>query len=148
MQINQGIAYPSNYDVPHAVNGVFSYRFSRRVNLSTTTTYQKGRPITYPLSIYYVNDIPVVNYSNRNEFRIPDYFRVDVSIAVEGNLKRRKLFHSSWVFGVYNITGRNNPLSIYFKLDEGVIKGYKYSIIGSPIFTATWVFKLGNYAAD
>lgn len=148
MQINQGIAYPSNYDVPHAVNGVFSYRFSRRINLSTTTTYQKGRPITYPLSVYYVNNVPIVNYSNRNEFRIPDYFRVDISLAVEGNLKRRKLFHSSWVFGIYNVTGRNNPLSIYFKLEDGSIKGYKYSIIGTPIFTATWVFKLGNYAAD
>lgn len=148
MQINNGIAYPSNYDIPHAVNSVFNYRFSRRINLSATATYQKGRPITYPLSIYYINDIPVVNYSSRNEFRIPDYFRLDFSVAVEGNLKRHKLFHSSWVFGVYNATGRNNPLSIYFKLDEGKIKGYKYSVIGTPIVTATWVFKLGNYATD
>lgn len=147
-KINNGIAYPTNYDIPHAVNGVFNYRFSRRINLSTTTTYQKGRPITYPLSIYYINDIPVVNYSKRNEFRIPDYFRIDFSVAVEGNLKRHKLFHSSWVFGVYNATGRKNPLSIYFKLDEGKIKGYKYSVIGTPIITATWVFKLGNYATD
>lgn len=148
MQINQGIAFPSNYDIPHAVNGVFNYRFSRRFNFSTTATYQTGRPITYPLSIYYINDFPIINYSNRNEFRIPDYFRVDLSIAVEGNLKKNKLFHSSWVFGIYNLTGRKNPLSIYFKFDEGKIKGYKYSVIGTPIFTATWVFKLGNYAAD
>lgn len=41
MQINQGIAYPSNYDIPHAVNGVFNYRISRRLNLSTTATYQQ-----------------------------------------------------------------------------------------------------------
>jgi hypothetical protein len=148
MKINDGIAYPSNYDVPHVINGVFNYRFNRRFNLSSTATYQTGRPITYPLAIYYSNNIPVVDYSARNEFRIPDYFRIDLSLAVEGNLKRNKLFHSSWVFGVYNLTGRKNPLSIYFKLDEGRIKGYKYSIIGTPIFTATWVFKLGNYATD
>lgn len=148
MQINQGIAYPSNYDIPHAVNGVFNYRLSRRLNLSTIATYQQGRPITYPLSVYYVNDIPVIDYSTRNEFRVPDYFRLDFSLALEGNLKRKKMFHSSWVFGVYNATGRKNPLSIYFKQEDGKIKGYKYSIIGTPIFTATWVFKLGNYAAD
>ncbi len=148
MKINNGIPYPSNYDVPHVINGVFNYRFNRRFNLSSTATYQTGRPITYPLAIYYSNNIPVVDYSARNEFRIPDYFRIDLSLAVEGNLKRNKLFHSSWVFGVYNLTGRKNPLSIYFKLDEGRIKGYKYSIIGTPIFTATWVFKLGNYATD
>ncbi len=147
-QINNGVVFPSNYDIPHAVNSVFNYRLSRRFNVSTTATYQTGRPITYPLSIYYINNVPVVNYSSRNEFRIPDYFRLDISVAIEGNLKRNKLFHSSWVLGLYNLTGRNNPLSIYFKLEEGKIKGYKYAVIGSPIFTATWVFKLGNYAAN
>ena len=147
-KINNGVVYPSNYDIPHAINSVFNLRLSRRLNVSTTATYQTGRPITYPLSIYYINNIPVINYSSRNEFRIPDYFRLDLSVAIEGNLKRNKLFHSSWVFGIYNLTGRNNPLSIYFKLENGKIKGYKYAVIGSPIFTATWVFKLGNYAAN
>jgi hypothetical protein len=148
LKINKGLTYPSNYDVPHAVNGVFNYRINRRLNVSSAATYQTGRPITYPLAMYYVNDIPVVNYSSRNIYRVPDYIRVDLSLAVEGNLKRNKLFHSSWVFGVYNLTGRKNPLSIYFKMEDGKIKGYKYSIIGTPIFTATWVFKLGNYAAE
>lgn len=147
-KINHGKAYPSNYDIPHVVNCVVNYRFSRRFNLSTAATYQQGRPITYPLSVYYVNSLPVIEYSSRNEFRIPDYFRLDMSLAVEGNLKKRKLFHSSWVFGVYNVTGRKNPLSIFFKSENGKLNGYKYSIIGTPVFTATWVFKLGNYAAE
>lgn len=148
MKINEGDIYASNYDIPHSLNVVANYRFSRRFNFSTTTTYQKGRPVTYPLSVYYIDGIPVIEYSKRNEFRIPDYFRVDVSLAVEGNLKKKKLFHSSWMFGVYNATGRKNPLSIYFKSEDGKIKGYKYSIIGVPVFTVTWLFKLGNYASD
>lgn len=147
-KINQGISYPSNYDIPHVLNLVANYRFSRRVNISSTATYQKGRPVTYPISVYYIDGMPVIEYSQRNEFRIPDYFRIDFSLSLEGNLKRKKLFHSSWVFGVYNATGRKNPLSIFFKTEDGKIKGYKYSIIGTPVFTATWVFKLGNYAAD
>ena len=147
-KINQGIAYPSNYDIPNVLNVVANYRFSRRINLSATTTYQQGRPVTYPISVYYIDEMPVIEYSQRNEFRIPDYFRVDISLSLEGNLKRKKLFHSSWVFGVYNATGRKNPLSIFFKTENGIIKGDKYSIIGTPILTATWVFKLGNYAAD
>jgi hypothetical protein len=148
MKINDGDPYPSNYDIPHVLNFVANYRFSRRANFSTTATYQQGRPITYPMSIYYIDGIPIIDYSKRNEFRIPDYFRIDVSLAIEGNLKREKLFHSSWVIGVYNATGRKNPLSIYFKSEDGKLKGYKYSVIGAPIFTVTWVFKLGNYAAD
>jgi hypothetical protein len=148
MKINEGYPYASNYDIPNVVNVVGNYRFSRRFNLSTTITYQQGRPITYPLSVYYLEGLPAIDYSRRNEYRIPDYFRVDLSLSVEGNLKKKKLFHSSWNFGVYNLTGRNNPHSIYFKSENGKIKGYKYSIVGVPLFTATWIFKLGNYAAD
>jgi len=148
MRINQGEPFPSNYDIPHVLNIVANYRFSRRLNISSSTTYQQGRPITYPISVYYVNGVPIIDYSKRNEFRIPDYFRMDLSLSIEGNLKRKKMFHSSWVLGVYNLTGRKNPFSIYFKTEDGRIKGYKYSIIGTPILTATWVFKLGNYAAD
>lgn len=146
--INSGIEYPSNFDIPHVVNMVANYRFTRRFVLSSTITYQKGRPITFPKSIYYVDGVQVIDYSERNEFRIPDYFRIDMSLNVEGNLKKDKLVHSSWVFGVYNLTGRRNPYSIFFKSEDGKIKGYKYSVIGVPIFTVTWVFKLGNYSSE
>jgi hypothetical protein len=86
-----------------------------------------------------------VRYSDRNEFRVPYYFRTDVSLTLEGNLKKNKPFHSSWSFNVYNLTGRNNPYSIYFQSNKGRIDGYKYSVIGVPIFTVAWNIKLGNY---
>jgi hypothetical protein len=146
-KINTGLAFPSNYDIPHVVNLVSNYRFSRRFNIATTVTYQTGRPITYPLSVYYAEGMPVIDYSSRNQFRIPHYLRMDISLAFEGNLKKEKLFHSSWMLGIYNLTGRKNPLSIYFKSENGRIKGYKYSIIGTPIMTLTWLIKLGNYAS-
>jgi hypothetical protein len=41
-----------------------------------------------------------------------------------------------------------NPYSVYYNSENGKIKSYMYSVIGVPIFTATWLFKLGNYAAD
>jgi hypothetical protein len=146
-QINSGQPYASNYDIPHVVNLVCNYRINRRLNISSTSTYQTGRPVTYPLSVYYIEGYPVIDYSSRNEFRIPNYFRTDLSVAIEGNLKRRKIIHNSWIFGIYNLSGRRNPLSIYFKSEEGQIKGYKYSIIGTPLFTVTWLFKFGNYAS-
>jgi hypothetical protein len=111
-------------------------------------TYQTGRPVTYPVSVYYIDDIPFVEYSNRNEYRIPDYFRLDLSLTIEGNLRRNKFMHSSVVIGLYNATGRENPYSVYFTLDGRKIKSYQYSVIGVPIFTVTWLFKLGNYASD
>ncbi|MFH1297570.1 MAG: carboxypeptidase-like regulatory domain-containing protein [Bacteroidota bacterium] len=147
-RINNGLAYPANYDIPHVLNTVISYHFNRRLTASGVITYQTGRPVTYPVSVYYINGIPYVDYSNRNEYRIPDYFRFDLSLAIEGNLRRNKFLHSSFIFNLYNVTGRDNPYSVYFKLEEGKINSYQYSVIGVPIFTVTWLFKLGNYASD
>jgi hypothetical protein len=92
--------------------------------------------------------LPYLDYSGRNEYRIPDYFRVDLSLTIEGNLKRNKFLHHSFIFSLYNVTGRDNPYSVYFKVENGKIKSYQYSVIGVPIFTITWLFKLGNYATD
>jgi len=121
---------------------------SRRITFSTILTYQSGKPITYPVSVYYVDGVPFLDYSKRNSYRIPNYFRTDISVAFEGNLKKRKLLHSSLILSVYNLTGRENPYSVYFNTEAGKIKSYQYSVIGVPIFTATWIFKLGNYASD
>lgn len=147
-KINDGDAFPANYDIPHALNIVFNYHLSRRVTLSSIIAYQTGKPITYPISVYYINGSPQLDYSKRNAYRIPDYFRSDVSLTIEGNLKRRKLLHSSFILSLYNLTGRQNPYSVYFTTENGRISSFQYSVIGVPIFTATWIFKLGNYAAD
>jgi hypothetical protein len=147
-RINGGEVYPSNYNIPHSLNMVMNYHISRRVIMSSIITYQSGRPITYPISIYYINGTPFVDYSKRNKYKIPDYFRIDYSITLEGNLKKDKFLHSSLMLSVYNLTGRQNPYSVYFKSENGKIKSYKYSVIGIPIVTVTWLFKLGNYSND
>ena len=147
-RINGGDAFPANFDIPHALNVILNYHLSRRITFSSIVTYQTGKPITYPISVYYINGIPQLDYSKRNAYRIPDYFRSDVSLTIEGNLKRRKLLHSSIILSLYNLTGRANPYSVYFKNSLGLIKSYQYAVIGVPIFTATWIFKLGNYASD
>jgi hypothetical protein len=147
-KINDGLAYPSNYDIPHVLNTVVNYHFSRRITASGVLSYQTGRPVTYPVSVYYINGMPFVDYSQRNEYRIPDYFRIDLSLTLEGNLRKKKLVHHSFTLGVYNVTGRDNPYSVYFTVEGGKLQSYKYSVIGVPVYTLTWLFKLGNYASD
>ncbi len=146
-KINEGNVYPSNFDIPHVVNAIINYHISKRVTFSTTITYQTGKPATYPTSYYYIDGTPYLDYSKRNEYRIPDYFRTDISLTIQGNLRKKKLLHSSFIFSVYNLTGRENPYSVYFTKEDRGIKSYQYSVIGVPIFTATWIFKLGNYDA-
>ncbi len=139
--INQGKWYPSNYDKPNAVNFIGNYKFSRRFSMSLNMTYSTGRPITLPLAKYDVNGSKRLYYSERNQYRIPDYFRTDFALNIEGNHKIKKLAHSSWTLAVYNLTGRRNAYSVYFTSTDKVVKGYKLSIFGSAIPTITYNFR-------
>lgn len=145
-EINQGERYPSNFDKPHVMNLVLNYKVNRRFSLSSNLVYNTGRPVTIPEGVYYINNQPFIDYSDRNAYRIPDYFRVDFSLKMEGNLKRNKPLHSYWMLSVYNLTGRSNANSIFFLSEDGYLHGYKYSVIGQPIVTISWNWKLGNYA--
>ncbi len=131
--INNGEYYPSNFDKPHDLTLVSNYRFSHRVSMSLNTTYSTGRPITVPVGKYFYAGSLRARYSGRNQLRIPDYFRTDISMNIEGNHKIHQLTHSSWTAGIYNITGRDNPYSTYFTSEKGVIKGYRLSVFGNAI---------------
>jgi hypothetical protein len=139
--INGGAWYPSNFDKPHDVGLTGNYRFSRRISASLNANYSTGRPITLPVALYDYNGVPRVLYSDRNQYRIPDYFRLDLGLNLEGSHKARKLAHSSWTLSIYNLTGRRNPYSVYFKAQNGKITGYQLSIFGQPIPTVTYNFK-------
>jgi hypothetical protein len=139
--VNSGKYYPSNYDKPHAVNFIGNWKFSRRFNFSLNLIYSTGRPITLPTAKYELDGSKRLFYSDRNQFRIPDYFRSDISLNLEGNHKVKKLAHSSWTFAIYNLTGRKNAYSVFFDSKKGTVNGYKLSIFAQPIPTITYNFK-------
>ncbi|WP_028297153.1 TonB-dependent receptor [Olivibacter sitiensis] len=139
--INNGEFYPSNYDKPHDITLVGNYKFSHRVSFSLNVTYSTGRPITLPIGRYYYAGSERVYYSQRNQYRIPDFFRTDASFNIEGNHKVKKLAHSSWTVGVYNLTGRRNPFSIFYASEGGNLNGYRLSIFGHQIPFVTYNFR-------
>jgi hypothetical protein len=139
--VNDGKYYASNSDKPHALNFIGNYKFTQRINFSLNVVYSTGRPITIPVAKYSFNGGDRVYFSERNQYRIPDYFRVDISFNLEGSHKLKKLAHSSWTFSVYNLLGRHNPYSVYFVNENGAIKGYQLSIFAQPIPTITYNFK-------
>lgn len=140
-KVNNGHYYPTNFDKPHEVSAVLNYKFTKRYSLSTNFVYQSGRPITYPIGSYEYNGLKYTLYSDRNKFRIPDYYRLDVGFNIEGNHKIKKLSHSFWNISIYNVLGRNNPYSIFFVTTNGQIKAYKTSIFSVPIPTITYNIK-------
>lgn len=131
--INRGEYYPASYDKPHDVTLVGNYRFSHRFSLSFNATYSTGRPITLPIGRFYYAGSQRALFSDRNAYRIPDYFRTDFSMNIEGNHKVHQRTHNSWTLGVYNLTGRKNAYSVYYVSEGSVINGYKLAIFGSAI---------------
>jgi len=131
--VNSGAYYPANYDKPHDFNLTGAYHLSHRYSLSFNFAYSTGRPITLPIAKFIYNGGERVYYSDRNQYRIPDYFRADFALNIEGNHKIKQLTHNSWTIGVYNFTGRQNAYSTYFTQQGGVIGAYKLSIFAAPI---------------
>ena len=141
--INGGDWYPTEYDKPHDFKFVGNYKFTRRYSLSLNMDYSTGRPTTIPAGQYYDQKLGTnqVYYTDRNSFRIPDYFRMDLSFNVEASHHLTLATHSSISFGVYNLTGRKNVYSIYYVVENKKIKGYKMSIFGAPIPFVTYNIK-------
>jgi outer membrane receptor protein involved in Fe transport len=140
-QVNNGNYYPASFDKPNMVNFIGNYRFSHRYSLSLNVVYSTGRPITLPLAVVYQGGAPTLYYSDRNQYRIPDYFRTDISVNMDGNHKVNKKTHNSWSFGIYNVTGRQNVYSVYFVQQNGKVQGYQLSIFGAPIPFITYNIK-------
>ncbi|MFK7811680.1 MAG: carboxypeptidase-like regulatory domain-containing protein [Maribacter sp.] len=139
--VNNGDFFPSNYDKPHDLSLVTNYKFTKRFSASANFVYQTGRPVTFPIGGFEYNNSEFVYYSDRNKFRIPDYYRLDLSFNMEGNHKIKKFAHSFWSFSIYNILGRNNPYSAFFVTEDGSVKAFQSSIFSIPVPTITYNFK-------
>lgn len=140
-RVNNGEFFPANFDKPHDFSFVGNYKLTKRFSLSANFVYQTGRPVTFPIGKYTFNGADYVFYSDRNKFRIPDYYRLDVSFNVEGNHRIKKFAHSFWNVSVYNVLGRNNPYSVFFVTENGEVKAYQSSIFSIPIPTITYNFR-------
>lgn len=133
LPVNKGNWYPANYDKPHDVTAIGNFKVNHRFSLSLNMTYSTGRPITLPIGRFYYAGSQRVLYADRNAYRISDYFRTDFSMNIDGNHKVNQRTHNSWTIGIYNITGRRNPFSVYYVSEGGDVKGYKLSIFGNAI---------------
>jgi len=123
------------------VKFVGNFKLTHRYSFSLNCDYSTGRPVTLPVSKYMYDGRQYVYYSERNKYRIPDFFRVDLSFNIEAGHRLTKLTHSYFNIGVYNVTGRKNAYSVYYVQENGRIQGYQLSIFGVPVPYASYNIK-------
>ena len=129
--INFGNSYPYRYDRRHDIGIALTHEFNDNVNLGIVWVYGTGNAVTLAREAYSsfnssmidnINNfnlpgqsIEVGHISNRNNYRMPSYHRLDVSV----NLKKQKKWgERTWSFGVYNAYNRQNPFYLDFTTDN------------------------------
>ncbi len=146
-QINSGKYYPSIYDKPHDLSIVANYNISRRWRVSGNFVFISGRPVTLPEVSYEYAGSTMVYYSDRNKYRMPPYHRFDISVTFDENLRKKRMWKGSWTFSIYNLYGRKNPYSVYYRktiatkeTNYSMYSLFKLAVIGVPIPSITYNF--------
>jgi hypothetical protein len=111
--IMNGQEFPSSYDSPHNFTFYASYQLTRRLNCSLNWIYSTGTWITTPIGFYSFNGYTVPEYGARNNSRLPDYRRMDVSLNFKLN-KNEKRFNHFLSLSIYNLSNRINPVYLNF----------------------------------
>ena len=130
--INNSEWYNSPYDKTHDVSFTGSYDLNRKWRFNANFLFQTGQPVTYPNGQYEYNGIVIPSYTNRNEFRLPSYHRLDISANYTPKPEKTKGWSSHWVFGIYNIYNRRNAATISFRenRNSGANEAIRLSIFG------------------
>ena len=142
--INNKEWYPSNFDKPHDLSIVTNYQINKRNVISLNFTYSTGRAITIPIDRHPIEgNIVILNYSDRNAFRAPDYHRLDVSYTLGQGFRKSRKFKTSWTFSVYNLYARRNAFSV-FVVGENLFtpKIRRLSVLGNAFPSLTFNFEL------
>lgn len=117
--INSGRSYPAFNDRPHEFTCFLSYDFTKRFNASFNWYYATGAAFTTPNSFYYYNGMSLPIYTEKNNSRLPDYHRMDLSFIYRLNKKIRKFQHQLGL-SIFNVYGRKNPIFVNFnKIESG-----------------------------
>ena len=115
--INQGEWYSSPYDKTHDISINASYELSKKWTFNANFLFQTGQPTNYPVGQYEVQglNVPVFDDNRRNADRLPAYHRLDISATLTPDKNKKRKLQGEWVFGIYNLYGRQNAASINFR---------------------------------
>lgn len=130
--INNGEWYNTPFDKPHDISIYGNYELNDTWSLNANFIYQTGRPTNYPIGQFQFQDIVVPYFGLRNQERLPDFHRIDVSAILKPNKNKNRNWYGEWVFSIYNLYNRRNAAAINFRQNEdtGVNEAVRTSIFG------------------
>ena len=140
-QINDGNWYKANYDRPHSLNISLNINQGRHHSFSFNFAYSTGRPYTAPEGFIRYQGRTYPYYNERNQYRIPDYHRLDFAWNIYNPGMKNRRWQGHWTFTVYNLYGRRNVYSIFYRTEGQATNPYRLSIFAAPIPSLTYNFE-------
>ena len=142
--LNEGRAFPAKYDRRHDLSVVLSYKFSDRFDVSATWVFSTGNAASlatqsYPVAQEDPDDYDLggagqgtsVNYiEGRNNYRMPNYHRLDLGANFHRKFKRA---HRTISVSIYNVYNRQNPYMLYRSRNESY-NGYPSALVQLSLF--------------
>jgi len=130
--INFGEWYNTPYDKTHDISVFGSYELNKKWTVNSTFVYQTGQPTNYPVGQFEFQGLTIPYYGLRNQERLPDYHRIDLSATLTPKKNTGRKWKTEWVFSIYNLYNRRNAASINFRRnqDTGANEAVRTSIFG------------------
>lgn len=151
--INGGKRFPAKFDNRHKLNIVANWKVSKKVELTGSWTYMTGNRATVSFENYqylgqthssatvpnltpsgaltppYIDDEGLSYYTDRNNYRLPAYHRLDLGINIYCPKKKGRM--GIWNVSIYNVYSYMAPVAIHKRFwyqpnSEGYYEGSGY----------------------
>ncbi len=143
--LNSGRKFYARYDRRHDISLVGTFSVNKRITLSGTWVYGTGNAVTMPTSVYYAPDhqdlfingnhwVPgnllypydynISDYSEKNNYRMAPYHRLDLEIQFH---RQKKWGERIWEISVYNVYNRKNPF--FYEINNFSRNGMSHTLL-------------------
>jgi outer membrane receptor protein involved in Fe transport len=122
--INNNEWYSTPFDKTHDLSINASYTLNEKWTFNSNFVLQTGQPTNYPVGQYEVQglNIPIYDDNRRNADRLPAYHRLDISATLTPEKNKSRGWQGEWVFGIYNLYGRQNAASLAFRQNTETLR--------------------------
>jgi hypothetical protein len=122
--INNNEWYSTPFDKTHDLSLNASYTLNEKWTFNSNFVLQTGQPTNYPVGQYEVQglNVPIYDDNRRNADRLPAYHRFDISATLTPEKNKNREWQGEWVFGIYNLYGRQNAASLAFRQNTETLR--------------------------
>lgn len=117
-QIDNNIRFAATEDRPHNFAIIGIWEKSKAWTFSASWTYVSGKLVTVPSGKYELNGNVIDFYTKRNNYRMSDHHKLDISI--QHSATGKKGAKRRWQLSIHNVYAHRNPELLFIGPQDGV----------------------------